>query len=234
MSPISKTIVCHCQDVTDADIRTDDTVEVVGKDLIIATLTEDVPFQVEMTVTNGRGYRTAAENTSEDQPIGVIPIDSVFSPVLRVRYKVEDTRVGQLVNYDKLTIEIWTDRTITPEMALVEAAKIFRKHLNPFVEYFDMGVETPVAEKGEPVRPDQAIDAELETKMEMSIAELDLSVRASNCLESENISSVRELIRRSEADMLKVRNFGKTSLKEIKKKLDDLGLSLGMQIPGRN
>ena len=125
--------------ITGADVRTDEQVEVINKDHLIATLTEDVPFLLEMVVENGRGYVPATEHTPQAQEIGIIPVDAAFSPVIRVRYEVEETRVGQKTNYDKLTMEIWTNGSVTPEMALVEAAKILRKHLNPFVQYSELG-----------------------------------------------------------------------------------------------
>ena len=127
--------------VTGADVITDDQVEVINKDLVIATMTDDVPLHMELTVTNGRGYVPASEHYEQDPEVGVIPLDATFSPVVRVRYKIEDTRVGQRTNYDKLTMEIWTDGTVSPEMALVEAAKILRKHLNPFISYREPGPE---------------------------------------------------------------------------------------------
>ena len=140
---------------------------------------------------------------------------------------MEDTRVGQKVNYDKLTLNIWTDGTVSPELALVEASKILRKHLNPFVQYFEAGPEMPIEEK--PVRmfePEQR-DAELEAKLNMSLAELELSVRATNCLEMEGITTVRDLVSRTEEELLQVRNFGETTLKEVRAKLKEIGLDLG-------
>jgi DNA-directed RNA polymerase subunit alpha len=177
-------------------------------------------------VRRGRGYVTAEENTPEDLAIGFIPVDSVFSPVLRVNYRVDDTRVGQKVNYDKLSMEIWTNGTISPEMALVEASKILRKHLNPFVHYFEIGRE--LQEEMAAEEEGAQMDDVLTDKLAMDISELHLSVRASNCLEAQKLSSVAELVSRADADLLKIRNFGKTSLAEIKSKLADLGLSLGM------
>jgi DNA-directed RNA polymerase subunit alpha len=213
-------------EVTAADIITDPTVEVVNPTLHVATLTESVPFKVEMIVRRGRGYVTAEENTPEDLAIGFIPVDSVYSPVLRVNYRVDDTRVGQKVNYDKLSMEIWTDGTISPEMALVEASKILRKHLNPFVHYFEIGreLQEEMVVEDESVQVDDAV-AE---KLAMDISELHLSVRASNCLEAQKLSSVSELATRTDAELLKIRNFGKTSLVEVKARLADIGLSLGM------
>jgi DNA-directed RNA polymerase subunit alpha len=214
-------------EVRASDIEADESVDVINKDLLIATLTKDVPFVIEMVVENGRGYVSAAEHGEQIQEIGIIPIDAVFSPVTRVRYDVEETRVGQKTNYDKLTIEIWTDGSITPEMALVEAAKILRKHLTPFVQYTQLGPQVHAAARG----AQHMGDAALEAKFSMPLSELNLSVRASNCLESENIMTVRELVSRTEDQLLEVRNFGETTLAEVQQKLRDLGLHLGMRVP---
>ena len=213
-------------EVRASDIESDDSVEVINKDLLIATLTADVPFVVEMVVENGRGYVSSVEHGEQIQEIGIIPIDAVFSPVTRVRYDVEETRVGQTTNYDKLTLEIWTDGSISPEMALVEAAKILRKHLTPFVQYTQLGPQVHAASRGMP----QVGDAALESKLNMSLADLNLSVRASNCLESENIMTVRDLVSRSEDQLLEVRNFGETTLAEVQQKLRDLEIPLGMRV----
>jgi DNA-directed RNA polymerase subunit alpha len=210
--------------VTGADVLTDDTVEVINKDLVIATLTTDTPLEIEMVVENGRGYVPSVEHSAGGQEIGIIPVDAVFSPVVRVRYEIEETRVGQKTNYDKLTLEIWTNGSLGPEMALVEAAKILRKHLNPFVQYAELGSRIHAAGRGL-----GGIDPQLEAKLNMSLAELKLSVRASNCLESENIHTVRDLVVRSEDQLLEVRNFGETTLAEVKEKLADVGLRLGMR-----
>jgi DNA-directed RNA polymerase subunit alpha len=215
-------------EVRASDLQADPAITVVNKDQLLATLTEGVEFHAEMAVRNGRGYVTAEENAGIEQEVGVIPVDSVFSPVTRVRYRTEDTRVGQRVNYDRLMIEIWTKGTITPEMALVEAAKILRKHLNPFVQYFDVG-DQYVAEGGTEVEQ-EGIDAEMQAKLSMPISELDLSVRAGNCLDSAKITQVGQLVNLTDADLLRVRSFGKTSLREVKRKLADLDLSLGMKI----
>ncbi len=182
-----------------------------------------------MTVSKGRGYRPASEEYAlrDEQVIGEIPIDAIFSPVQRVRYRVEDTRVGQKTNYDKLILDIWTDSTISPELVLVEAAKILRKHLNPFVQYFELGSDQVSAEASAAA----AVDEELLRKLEMPIAELDLSVRAGNCLESADICTVGELVQKDEPELLAVRSFGKTSLREVKRKLEEMGLTLGMQLP---
>ncbi len=170
----------------------------------------------------------ATEHTPQAQEIGIIPVDAAFSPVVRVRYEVEETRVGQKTNYDKLTIEIWTNGSVTPEMALVEAAKILRKHLNPFVQYSELGAMVhSEARAGGALNIDQATEA----KLGMSLAELELSVRATNCLESENITTVRDLVTRTEEQLLEVRNFGETTMSEVREKLADIGLRLGMRLP---
>src|SRR5204862_2110502 len=156
----------------------------------LATLTDDVPFLVEMTVENGRGYRTAEENVGKEREIGVIPVDASFTPCVRVKYEIEETRVGQRTNYDRLVLEVWTNGTIRPQMALVEGAKIFRKHLNPFVQYSEPGPELPIDDRMESSAPSDGADHELERKLNLSLAELELSVRATNCLESEGITTV--------------------------------------------
>ncbi len=220
--------------ITAANIVADPAIEIIDKSTALATLTEDVNFEMEMVVENGRGYMPASERMAVadrfDQEIGRILLDAVYSPVTRVRYATENTRVGQRTNYDKLILEIWTDGTITPEMALVEAAKILRKHINPFVQYFELGEET-VAEQiteVEGAAKKEAVDEELTHKFNKPLQELELSVRASNCLESVKVETVGQLAKMTEADLLKVRSFGKTSLREIKRKLADIGLSLGM------
>ncbi len=206
-------------------------VEVVAPDMHIATIVEPTQFVMDLEAKRGRGYVTAAENSKEGQELGTIPVDSIFSPVLRVKYSIEETRVGQMVNYDRLVLEIWTDGTIDPEMALVEAAKILRKHLNPFVHYFDIGPELQQASKREDEEEKQAKYIEdLCAKLSRPISELDLSVRASNCLMVEGIETLGDLVRMTEAMMLEVKNLGKTSLKEIKKKLTDADLALGMDL----
>ncbi|MBL8756614.1 MAG: DNA-directed RNA polymerase subunit alpha, partial [Planctomycetes bacterium] len=195
----------------------------------ICTLTEDVRFFCEMQVRKGRGYVTAEENVTEELEIGTIPVDSIFSPVHRVRYAIENTRVGKSTDYDRLVLEIWTDGTVTPEMALVEASKIYRKHLNPFVQYFDM--KEDLAVEGGALAPEGDEGARRREMVDLlgkSIDMLELSVRAKNCLDSENVATLRDLVTLAEPELLKVRNFGKTSLKEVKSKLAALGLSLGM------
>jgi len=213
--------------VTAGDIQTDDAVEVVNKGLVLATLTDDVPFELEMVVENGRGYVPASEHSQASQEIGIIPVDAVFSPVTLVKYEVEETRVGQKTNYDKLTLEIWTDGTITPDLALVEAAKILRKHLNPFVGYTEPGPDVPL-----PAAADLfAVEAPLEGRLGMLVSDLRLSGRAANCLHEEGIASVRDLVGRSREELLEVRNFGETTLSEIEEKLAEIGLRLGMDVP---
>jgi len=219
--------------LTAADIVADPAIDVVNEDLTLVTLTEKVNFEMEMVVENGRGYVPASERIAAadrfDQELGRIMLDTVYSPVTRVRYTTENTRVGQKTNYDKLILEIWTDGTVTPEMALVEAAKILRKHVNPFVQYFELGEETVAASQiVETEDEEQTVDEELAQKLAMSTQELELSVRANNCLESAKTETVGELVRMTEADLLKIRSFGKTSLREIRRKLTDIGLSLGM------
>ena len=220
--------------VTGADIITDDQVEVHNKDLVIATMTDDVPLNIELTVENGRGFIPAAEHFEGDGELGVIPLDAMFSPVERVRYSIEETRVGQRTNYDKLNLEIWTNGTISPEMALVEASKILRKHLNPFITYKEPGPE--ISPEGGLLGMMEAtgyspIDLELEEKLNQSLAELNLSVRATNCLESEGINTVRDLVGKSEDQLLQVRNFGETTLVEVREQLGEIGLRMGMRLP---
>ncbi len=218
--------------ITAADLQADPSIEIIDKDQVIATLTEKVNFEMEMTVEKGRGYVPASERIADEdryeQEIGQIALDAVFSPVTRVRYSTENTRVGQKTNYDRLILEIWTDGTVSPEMALVEAAKILRKHVNPFIQYFQVGEETIVDQLEEEPVVEESVDTELMEKLNTPVAELELSVRASNCLESAKIDTIGQLVQMTEADLLKIRSFGKTSLREIKRKLADIGLSLGM------
>lgn len=220
--------------VTAGMIEADPAITVINKDHLIATLTENVSFDMTLTVAKGRGYVTAAENIEDidEQEVGLISVDSIYSPVTRVRYATEDARVGQKTDYDRLILEIWTNGTLTPEMAMVEASKILRKHLNPFVQYFELGSDTASDEAMASLRDASraTIDPDLQNKLDMTVQELDLSVRANNCLESAKISSVRELVKKTDSDLLKVRSFGKTSLREVKRKLADLGLSLGMDL----
>ena len=210
-------------------LEADAAVDVVNEDQLIATLTDEVDFEVDMTVGRGRGYATADDHKAVqgEQIIGLIPVDSVYSPVTRVRYRVEDTRVGQRTNYDRLVLEIWTNGTVSPEMALVEAAKILRKHLNPFIQYFEQ-TSALALEARRADQPEAAAegDASLESKLAMPVSSLDLSVRAGNCLASADIATVGDLVKWDEAGLLKLRSFGKTSLREVKRKLADIGVSL--------
>ncbi len=213
------------------DIQPDPAITIVNQGQLIATLTEDVELTIDFWVRSGRGYCAADENQNPADELGIIAVDSVFSPVTRVRYKTEETRVGQRTNYDRLILEIWTKGTLRPEDAMVEAAKILRKHLNPFVQYQELGEETVSEElsKAE-AAAEITVDKELQDRLSLPIAQLDLSVRASNCLESAKVNTVGDLARMSETDLLKVRSFGRTSLREVKRKLADLGLSLGMNV----
>ena len=210
-------------------IEADTSLTIHNRDLVLATLTKEADFDMDLTVKKGRGYVPASEqyDSAEDQEVGVIPVDAIFSPVTRVRYSVEDTRVGQKTNYDKLTIELWTNGTIDPEMALVEAAKILRKHLNPFVQYFELGTASASALASAAAR----VDDDLIRKLRMPIGELELSVRANNCLELAEVKTVADLVSQTEPELLKVRSFGRTSLREVKRKLTDLSLTLGMELP---
>lgn len=210
--------------VTAGDIQESTGIEVLNKDLVIATLDKKQKFDAELEVKVGRGFATGDENKYADMPIGVIPIDSIFSPVTRVKYAVEATRVGQRTDYDKLILEVWTDGRIKPEDALLQASAILRHHLDPFVNYDENAVEfdeTPKEVSQE--------NAALKKLLNMSVNEIELSVRAANCLNNANITTVGQLAQKTEAEMLKYRNFGKKSLNEIKEKLTQLGLSLGMK-----
>jgi DNA-directed RNA polymerase subunit alpha len=215
--------------VTAGDIVCDPSIHIFNPEHVLATLTADAVFEAEMTVRTGRGFAAASENRASDMPLGVIPIDSVFSPVLRVRYRTEDMRVGQRTNYDRLILEVWTNGTVLPEDALVEAGSILRKYINPIVMYQDIG-ESAVS-RGQPESEEFGpIDSALEEMLSKPISALNLSVRATNCLDAARISTLRELVVRTEADLLRFRAFGKTSLNEVHRKLTDLGLSLGMRL----
>lgn len=214
-------------EITAADLEAETGVEVINSDLKLATLTEDVPFEMELRCKTGRGYATAEDNSGPEQELGVIPVDAIFSPVTRVRYKIEDTRVGQKTNYDRLVLEVWTRGSITPEDAIVEAGKILRKHINPFVNYYELGTEL-VTEASPFKQAPSVMDSQLQSLLSRNVSELELSVRANNCLESARIQTIGQLVGKTEADLLRVRSFGKTSLREVKRKLADMGLSLGM------
>ncbi|MCM3737768.1 DNA-directed RNA polymerase subunit alpha [Bacillus cytotoxicus] len=204
--------------VTAADITHDSDVEILNPDLYIATLAKDAHFRVRLTAKRGRGYTPAVANKSEDQPIGVIPIDSIYTPVSRVTYQVEKTRVGQVANYDKLTLDVWTDGSIGPKEAISLGAKILTEHLNIFVGLTDEAQNAEIMVEKE--------EDQKEKVLEMTIEELDLSVRSYNCLKRAGINTVQELANKTEEDMMKVRNLGRKSLEEVKHKLEELGLGL--------
>ena len=210
--------------VTAGDIQEVTGIEVVNKKQHICTLDKKTRFEAELTVRVGRGFATGDDNKYPDMPIGVIPVDSIFSPVTRVKYAVENTRVGQRTDYDKLVLEIWTDGRIEPKEALIQASSILRKHIEPFYNYDEAQVtfdETAPQQNQE--------NQKLKKLLNMSVNEIELSVRAANCLNNANITTVGQLAMKTEQEMLKYRNFGKKSLNEIKEKLTGLGLSLGMK-----
>jgi DNA-directed RNA polymerase subunit alpha len=210
-------------EVTAGDIQTSDNIEVLNPDFVICNLAEDGVFEAEMEIRIGRGYCPADLNKKENQEIGVIPIDCLFSPVRRVKYSVENTRVGRRTDYDKLVVEIWTDGRVSPDDALTMSAAILRHHLDVFVSYDKDLIEFEESEKQIDLEKE-----ELRKKLNISVNEIELSVRAANCLNNANITTVGELGQKTEAEMLKYRNFGKKSLNEIKAKIQEMGLSLGM------
>jgi DNA-directed RNA polymerase subunit alpha len=210
--------------ITAGDIQTIQGIEVLNTNQVICTVDKKEKFEAEFDVRIGRGFFTGDENKRADMLLGVIPIDSIFSPVIRVKYSVENTRVGQRTDYDKLILEIWTDGRITPDDALLQASAILRHHLDVFVNYDDGQIEFD--EKPEEVNQE---NTRLKKLLNMSVNEIELSVRAANCLNNANITMVGQLAMKTEAEMLKYRNFGKKSLNEIKDKLLQLGLSLGMK-----
>ncbi|MFA5118360.1 MAG: DNA-directed RNA polymerase subunit alpha [Candidatus Omnitrophota bacterium] len=208
------------------DIETDETIEIINPDLHIATLTKDASFSVEMEVSRGRGYLSGELNKKEDQAVGVIPIDSLFSPVKKVIFSVENTRVGQRTDYDKLILEIFTNGSISPKDALLYASNILQRHLDIFVNFGQLPEEQ---EEPEMTKEEVA----LYEKLRLPISELELSVRSSNCLREANIKTIADLVKRSEEEMLAFKNFGKKSLMEIKQLIGGMGLSLGMQIDSK-
>lgn len=206
------------KEVTAADIVIDNETQIFNPDLHIATLSENATLVMEMNIATGRGYVTAEENKTESTPISVIPVDSIFTPVKRANFSVENTRVGQTTDYDKLILELWTDGSITPDEGVSIGAKIMQEHLNLFIGLGkDMGSMEFMIERD--------VDRK-EKALEMTIEELELSVRSFNCLKRANINTVDELIKKSEAEMMKVRNLGMKSLVEVKNKLSELGLEL--------
>lgn len=215
-------------EITAADIQPDANVEIVNPDQIICTLDREQRFQAELEIKVGRGYVSGEENKEEEQPIGMIAIDSLYSPVKLVKYGVENTRVGQMTDYDRLILEIWTDGRISPDECLKHAAAILKHHL----DVFDRVSEDRVEFESEQVEVSEEQN-KLRKLLNMSVNEIELSVRAANCLNNANITTVGELAMKTEQEMLKYRNFGKKSLNEIKAKLEQLGLSLGMKIDER-
>lgn len=217
--------------VTGADVQCPGDAKVISTDLHLLTLTGDREFKMELDVKKGRGYVQAEENLVDKNQLGTIPVDSIYSPVHRVRYSVEATRVGKFTNYDRLVIEVWTDGTVAPDLALTEAAKIYRKHLNPFVLFESSRDESPLAEEpsASPYAERNREHTKVSAVLSASVAELELSVRAKNCLDGANITTVGELVSMSENDVMNLKNLGKTSLTEIKNKLAERGLSLGMK-----
>ena len=213
-------------EVRAGDIKADGEVEILNPDLLICTLGADATFNMEITMSQGRGYVSSDRNKTPQTPIGVIPIDSIYTPVYKVNYTVENTRVGNMTDYDKLTLEVWTDGTISARDAVSLGAKILSDHLSLFTNLSDtVGSSTTVVEKPEN-RPD--------AKLSMTIDELDLSVRSFNCLKRANINTVADLINKTGEDMMKVRNMGKKSLDEVQKKLEMMGLSLASDDSGSN
>lgn len=208
-------------EVTAGDIITDGTVEVLNPDLHIATVSQGGLLSMEMTADMGRGYNTAEKNKKPEQSLGVLPIDSIYTPVKKVNYSVENTRVGQMVDYDKLTIEVWTDGSLKPYEALSLAAKVMTGHLELFIDLSEATKNTQIMIEKE--------ESKKEKVLEMSIEDLELSVRSFNCLKRAGISTVEDLTNKSEADMMKVRNLGKKSLDEVTNKLRSLGLDFSKE-----
>lgn len=208
-------------EVTAGDIIVGPEVEILNPDMHICTMASDAELTMEMALETGRGYRPSEKNKYDGMPIGTLPMDSIFSPIRKVIFRVEDTRVGQVTDFDKLTLEIWTDGTTSPEEALSLSAKVMNDHLRLFIDLTEeAGAVETIVEKEE---------TERERIREMSIEELELSVRSSNCLRRANIDTVEKLTQKTEEDMMKVRNLGRKSLNEIKHKLAEMGLSLSQE-----
>jgi DNA-directed RNA polymerase subunit alpha len=205
------------------DLQADGDVQVLNPDFHIATLNKDGDLRMEIEIDGGRGYVSADQHAQTDRPIGVIPIDSLFSPVLKVNYNVETTRLGQRIDYDKLTVEVWTDASILPSDAVAVAAKIMRDHFSLFIRF-----EEPIEEEVE-VEVDEYV-LKVRKLLEKSVDELELSVRSSNCLRAAEIRTIGDLVQKTEPEMLKYRNFGRKSLKEIQDILGEMGLSFGMSV----
>lgn len=207
-------------EVTAKDIKADSDIEILNPDLHIATLSggPNSKLYMEITISNGRGYVGADKNKKEDQPIGMLPVDSIFTPVTRVNFLVENTRVGQITDYDKLTLEVWTNGTIAPDEVVSYGAKLLNEHLALFIDLSDNAKNTEILVEKE--------EGKKEKVLEMSIEELDLSVRSYNCLKRAGINTVEDLACKTEEEMMKVRNLGKKSLEEVLNKLAELGLAL--------
>ena len=213
-------------EITAGDIKVDDEIEIINKDLHLCSLGPDATFNMEITMSRGRGYVPADRNKTPQTPIGVIPVDSLYSPVYKVNYTVENTRVGNMTDYDKLTLEVWTDATTTAKDAVSIAAKILTEHLTLFTDLSDtVASQAIVREKNQDVDP---------PALKLTIEELDLSVRSFNCLKRANINTVRDLINKTPEEMMKVRNMGKKSLDEVQNKLAMMGLSLATEESGNN
>jgi len=212
------------QEITAKDVITDDTVEVINPDLHIATLTKNVKFNMELEVQKGRGYVPAERNKKEGQPIGVIAIDSIFTPVKRVNFHVDDTRVGQMTDYDKLIIEVWTNGSISPKEAMLYASNILQRHLDVFVNFGKLP-EEDIA-----IDPSDNKEDELYKRLAQPVSEMELSVRSANCLREAHIKTIGDLVKKTEMEMLKYRNFGKKSLTEITNFLKEMGMGFGMTI----
>jgi DNA-directed RNA polymerase subunit alpha len=204
--------------VTGADVQADPDVEIFNTDLHIATLEDGASLYMEINLARGRGYVTSDLNKTEATPIGVIPVDSIYTPVRKANFNVENTRVGQVTDYDKLTLEVWTDGSVSPKESVSIGAKIMQEHLKLFIELDDSGLGIDIMIEKEEDQKEKAL--------EMTIEELELSVRSFNCLKRANINTVEELTLKSEDDMMKVRNLGRKSLEEVKQKLEELGLGL--------
>jgi len=212
--------------ITAKHIVTDETVEILNPDLHIATLTKPTKFRMELEMGIGRGYVPAERNRKESQPIGVVPVDSIFSPVRKVNFSVENTRVGQMTDYDRLILEIWTNGSLNPKEALLTAGHILQKHLEVFTAFGELPAEEGADEE-------EALSPEVLEKLRMPVTELELSVRSANCLREAKIKTIADLVQRVEPEMLKFRNFGKKSLAEIQEILKGMGLSLGMKLDRR-
>jgi len=230
-SKIPKTIILKADkkgEVKAKDIQLDETIEIVNPELHIATLTKDTKFNIEMEVSRGRGYYPAEMNKKEDKVVGLIPVDSIFTPIKKVNFFVENTRVGQRTDYDKLILEIWTNGSINPKDALLYASNILQRHLDIFVSFGQLP-EDAAEEEPEMSKEDMI----LYEKLRLPISELELSVRSSNCLREAGIKVIADLVKRGEEEMLGFKNFGKKSLTEIKELLVGMGLTLGMQVDSK-